>query len=143
MKVKNLLKLFAIALLSMTMVYSSCEKEDDADPTPTPVAYTPIFDLTYLTVPVGGTDYLDFAITCTSDNWEMISVAVSAPGGLGNETYAGNGQIQLRGAPFTFSDIFVKLGGSWSFTIVGNIKSGDHVGESFTVVKSVSISGKK
>ncbi len=140
MNAKNLLKLFGVVLLSMTMVYGSCNKDDDPEPTPTP--YTPGFSATYFSVDLGGVDYLDFYITCTTDDWEMIKVKVTAPGGAGDETYTGSGAIQLQGDPFTFPEYFLKLGGTWTFSITGNIKSGDHVGESFTVVTSLSVSGK-
>lgn len=140
MNAKILLKVMGVVLLSMTMIYGSCNKDDDPEPTPTP--YSPTFDLTYYTQPIGGIDYLDFVLVCLSDDWEMIKVKITAPGGAGDETYTGNGQLQLRGEPFTFPEYFLKLGGTWTFTITGNIKSGDHNGESFTVTKSASISGK-
>lgn len=129
-----------VILLSMTMVYGSCNKDDD--PAPPPPAYTPNFSATYYSQDVGGTDYLDFYITCTSDDWEMIKVKVVGPGGSLNEEYAGSGAIQLKGEPFTFPNYFLKLGGSWNFSITGNIKSGEHVGESFVVSTSLNISGK-
>jgi len=91
----------------------------------------------------GGVDVLDFYITCTTDDWEMIKVIVTYPGGLGNETYTGNGQIMTQNAPFTFSNYFPKLGGTWSFAITGNIKSGNCVNKSFTVVVSMTVTGKK
>lgn len=127
-------------LLSMTLVYGSCNKDDDPV-TPEP-AYVPTFDATYFSVFVGGVEVLDWYVTCTSDDWEMIKVEVVYPGGAGSELFTGNGAIQLRGEPFTFPQYFPKLGGNWTIKVVGNIKSGDHVGESFNISKSYSISGK-
>jgi len=104
--------------------------------------YIPSFSPTYLIVNQGGVDVLDFYITCTTDDWEMIKVIVSYPGGLGTETYVGNGQIMTQNAPFTFSNYFPKLGGVWTFSILGIIKSGQHVNESFTAVTSMTVTGK-
>jgi len=141
MNIKNLLKVLGVLLLSMTFVYGSCNKDEDPV-TPTPTPYNPSFSATYYSQDMGGVQYLDFYITCTSDDWEMIKVVVNYPGGAGNDTYTGGGAIQLRGEPFTFPDYFLKLGGSWNFTITGNIKSGTHVGESFVASTSVNVSGK-
>lgn len=140
MKVKNLLKVLGVILLSMTMVYGSCNKEDD--PVPPPAPYVPGFSATYFSVNAGGVDVLDFYITCTTDDWEMIKVDVVYPGGAGNDLFTGNGALQLRGEPFTFPNYFLKLGGSWTFNITGNIKSGTHVGESFVVSTTIAVSGK-
>ncbi len=126
--------------LGMTVVLSSCQKDDPA-PAPTP-AYVPSFSATYFSVNAGGVDVLDFYITCVSDDWEMIKVDVIYPGGAGNELFTGSGALQLRGEPFTFPNYFLKLGGTWSFNITGNIKSGTHVGESFTVSTTLAVSGK-
>lgn len=104
--------------------------------------YIPVFSPTYLIVNQGGTEYLDFYITCVTDDWEMTKIVVSYPGGLGSETYVGSGQIITAGSPFTFSNYFVKLTGTWTFTITGNIKSGVHVNESFTAICTLTLSGK-
>lgn len=140
MNVKNLLKVLGVILLSMTMVYGSCNKDDD--PEPPPPAYVPTFSSTYFTVFQGAVEVIDIYVTCTSDDWEMIKVDVIYPGGAGNELYTGNGMLQLRGEPFTFPNYFPKLGGNWTIAITGNIKSGTNVGTSFSVTQSLSISGK-
>lgn len=141
MNSKNLFKFLGVILFSMALVFAtSCNKDDD--PAPPEPAYVPSFSATYFSLDVGGIDYLDFYITCTSDDWEMIKVKVTAPGGAGSEEFAGSGAIQLQGDPFTFPQYFLKLGGSWNFTITGNIKSGSHVGESFSTTTSLNISGK-
>jgi hypothetical protein len=127
----------------MALVFSSCKKEEDTPaPTPTPQPYTPAFSPTYLIVNQGGTELLDFYITCVTDDWEMIKCIVTYPGGLGSEEYIGSGQIVTQGSPFTFSNYFVKLGGTWTFAITGNIKSGVHLNTSFTVVTSMTVTGK-
>ena len=103
--------------------------------------YLPNFSPTYLIIS-GTPELLDFYITCTTDDWEMVKIIVSYPGGLGNEAYTGNGQIMTQYAPFTFSNYFPKLGGVWTFSILGIIKSGQHVNESFSVVTSLTVTGK-
>lgn len=133
----------AIALLGLTMIVgTSCKKDDVTPPTPPPPPYVPSFSATYFSVASGGVDVLDFYITCTSDDWEMIKVDVIYPGGAGNDLFTGNGALQLKGNPFTFPQYFLKLGGNWTFNITGNIKSGTHNGESFVVSSSISVSGK-
>jgi len=139
---KNLLKFLVVILVSMTMVYSDCSgSKDDPEPPP-PAPYVPGFSATYFSVAAGGVDVLDFYLTCTTDDWEMIKVDVIYPGGSGNDLFTGNGSIQLRGVQFTFPQYFPKLGGTWTFNITGNIKSGTHVGESFVVSTTLAISGK-
>lgn len=145
MKKSKFFYLLGIVLVSTALIFSACKKDDDdpaPTPTPTPTPYTPAFSPTYLIVQNGGTELLDFYITCTTDDWEMIKVIVTYPGGLGNEEYVGSGQIVTAGSPFTFSNYFPKLGGTWTFAITGNVKSGTHVNESFTAVTSVTVTGK-
>ena len=138
---KNLLKVVVIMLLSMTVVLGSCKKEESVDPPP--AAYIPSFSATYFSAGViGGIEVIDVYITCTSDDWEMIKVDVKGPGGGFDKLYSGNGALQLRGEPFTFTDYFPKLGGSWSFNITGNVKSGEHLGTSFVTSTQLNISGK-
>ena len=135
----------AVLLMSTAMVFSSCKKDEDPPPAPPPVDpcenYLPNFSPTYLVI-AGQVEYLDFYITCTTDDWEMIKVIVASPGGLITETFTGNGMIMTQNAPFGFSNIFIKLGGTWTFAITGNIKSGDCVNKSFTVTTSILVSGK-
>jgi len=72
----------------------------------------------------------------------MIRVVVAYPAGLGSDTFIGSGQIVTAGSPFTFSNYFVKLQGTWIFTITGKIKSGVHMNESFTSMCSLTVTGK-
>lgn len=143
MKIKSLLKFLAIVLVSMTFIYGGCNKDDDPAPTPTPTDYHPVFSATYYSVDMGGVDYLDFRIACITDDWEMIKVIVTPPGGGNSMQYNGSGTIMTQNAQFTFTDYFLKLGGTWSFSITGNVKSGTNNGEGFTETVSVSVSGKK
>lgn len=101
--------------------------------------YTPVFSPTYLIVQQGGIELLDFYITCVTDDWEMIKIVVTYPGGLGSDVYVGNGQVITVGSPFTFSNYFPKMGGTWTFSILGTIKSGQHNGESFTAFATVTV----
>ncbi len=73
---------------------------------------------------------------------QVEQVIVTYPGGLGNDEFLGNGMISTQGSTFTFPVYFPKLGGTWSFAITGNIKSGTCVGKSFTVTTSMNVSGK-
>jgi hypothetical protein len=145
MKKRTLFYLVGIMVMGLALSMSACKKDDD-DPEPTPPppppAYTPSFSPTYLVVNQGGVELLDFYITCTTDDWEMIKCIVTYPGGLGSQEFIGSGQIVTRNTPFTFSQYFTKLGGTWSFAITGNIKSGTHVNESFTVTTQVTVTGK-
>ncbi len=144
MKKSKLFYLVGALFLSTALIFSACKKDEDPapTPTPTPTAYTPAFSPTYLVVQTGGSEVLDFYITCVTDDWEMIKTIVTYPGGLGNEEYIGSGQIVTQGSPFTFSNYFPKLGGTWTFAITGNIKSGVHLNTSFTVVTSMQVTGK-
>ncbi len=99
----------------------------------------PVFSPTYLIVSPGGTELLDFYLTCTTDDWEMIKIIVTYPGGLGSDAYIGNGQIITAGAPYTFSNYFPKHTGIWTFSILGYIKSGVHTNESFTVTTTLAV----
>ena len=141
MKKSKLFYLLGIVLVSTALVFSSCKKDDDPAPAPPP-AYVPTFSPTFVVIDQGGVDVLDFYITCTTDDWEMIKVIVRPPGGLAPMEYLGNGQIVTSGTPFGFSNYFIKLGGTWYFDITGNIKSGSHLNERFTVTTSLLITGK-
>lgn len=103
--------------------------------------YTPVFSPTYLVINQGGVELLDFYLTCITDDWEMVKIIVSYPGGLGSEEYIGSGFITPEGTPFTFSNYFEHLGGTWTFSILGYIRSGPHTGESFTAVTTVTVTG--
>jgi hypothetical protein len=142
MNTKNLLKVLGVVLFSLIMVYGTSCKKEEVVVTPPPAAYVPGFSATYFTVNAGAVEVLDFYITCTTDDWEMIKVNVIYPGGAGNDEFPGSGALLTKGNPFTFTTYFPKLGGSWTFNITGNIKSGDHLGESFTVSTTVNISAK-
>ncbi|MCD4723218.1 MAG: hypothetical protein K8R63_00140 [Bacteroidales bacterium] len=145
MKKSKLFYLLGIVLVSTALVFSSCKKDDDPAPAPPVVdpcdTYLPTFSPTYLVIP-GTPEMLDFYITCTTDDWEMIKVIVTYPGGLGSNEYLGSGQLMTSGSPFTFSNYFPKLGGTWIFAITGNIKSGNCVNKSFTVTVSSVVTGK-
>lgn len=101
--------------------------------------YQPVFSANYQLVNSGGAEMLELYITCLTDDWEMTEVNVKYPGGLGNETFFGDGTIVMAGSPFTFPNYFPELGGLWRFDITGIIKSEVHMGESFTVFPSVMI----
>lgn len=103
--------------------------------------YTPDFSTTYLVVEYGGAELLDFYLTCVTDDWEMVKINATYPGGGGTDVFAGNGQIILQGSPYTFPQYFTNLGGTWTFFIIGYIKSGPHLGETFTVYTSVTVTG--
>ncbi len=132
--------MLAVALISTAMVFTGCKKEEA--PAPPPAAYVPGFSATAVPYNVGGVDYLSFMISCTTDDFEVIKVVVNGPGGSVSDTYTGNGTIFLQNEPMTLSNDYLKLLGTWTFTITGNLKSGSHVGESFSASSSVNVSGK-
>ena len=142
MQTRRVTGTLALLLLFITLTSGLCTKEETVDPPPPPPDYIPAFSPTAAPVTIAGVEMLDFYITCTTDNWEMISVKITSPGGVGDATYSGNGSIVLQSETFTFPDFFPKLLGTWSFQITGNVKSGTHVGESFVATCSVSVTGK-
>lgn len=139
MKTKNVLIALGTVLMFVMFTTSSCKKKDDPEPTPTPTPYTPVFSATSIAIDA---TTIDFYIACTTDDYELIKVEVKSPGALQDDTFLGNGMLLIRNEPITFPQFFVRTSGTWTFIITGTIKSGTHVGESFTVSTSVSVSGK-
>ena len=137
MKTKNVLLALGMILMTLMIITSSCNKEDD--PEPPPAAYVPAFSST--SVAIDATT-IDFYITCATDDYELIKVEVKSPAGLQNDTYLGNGMILIKGEPITFPNYFVRTSGTWTFVVTGIIKSGTHVNTSFVASTSVSVSGK-
>ncbi|RLD32008.1 MAG: hypothetical protein DRI72_07910 [Bacteroidetes bacterium] len=136
MKTKNVLLALGMIMMAVLVTFSSCKKDD---PEPPPAAYVPVFSSTSITIDA---TTIDFYITCTTDDYELIKVDVKSPGALQDDTYLGNGMILITGEPITFPNYFVRTSGTWTFIITGTIKSGAHVGTSFTASTSVSVSGK-
>jgi hypothetical protein len=139
MKTKNVLIALGTVLMFVMFTTSSCKKKDDPEPEPTPTPYSPAFNATSIAIDAAT---IDFIITCTSDDYELIKVEVKSPGGLQDDTFLGNGMLVIKGERIFFPNFFVRTSGTWTFIITGTIKSGAHVGESFTVSTSVSVSGK-
>lgn len=135
MNAKNLLKVLGVILLSMTMIYGSCNKNDDPDPTPAP--YVPGFSATSM---ASGTDII-FGITCTTDDFTYTKMVVTAPTAEQIQ-YAGTGAIVLRGETVTVPDVFNRLSGTWNFAITGTISGGTNAGVGFTATTSVNVSAK-
>lgn len=136
MKVSSILKLIAITVVSMTMIYGSCNKSDD---TPEPTAYTPIFSATSISGNVGGVDAIEFAVVCTSDDVNITKIVVRAPDG---NSYTYTGGLFVQNQQMIIPDTFVKLSGTWSFTITGSVSGGTHNAEGFSASASVSVSAK-
>lgn len=137
---RKLFTLLGVVALSFTMMYGDCNSSKD-DPTPTPTVYNPTFVATSVSGSSNGVDVIEFYIRCSSDDVELTRIDVKAPDG-GSFTYSGNGNIWLKDELMYIPDVFLKLSGSWSFTIAGTIKSGTHNGEGFTSSASISVSGK-
>ncbi len=131
--------MLTVAFISTAFVFTGCKK---AAPAPPPAAYVPGFSATAVPYNEGGVDYLSFMVSCTTDDIEIIKVVIHGPGGAVSDTFTGNGTIFIQNEPMTFSNDYVKLLGTWSFTITGNIKSGTHSGEGFSASTSVSVTGK-
>lgn len=139
MKTKNVLFALSVMLMAVVVTTTSCKKKDDPEPTPTPSAYTPTFSATSIAIDA---TTIDFYITCVSDDYELIKVEVKSPGALQDDTYLGNAMLLIKGEPITFPNYFLRTSGNWTFIITGTIRSGAHIGTSFTVTCSVSVSGK-
>ena len=135
----KLFMMLAVAFISTAVVFSGCKK---TAPAPPPAAYVPGFSATAVPYNAGGIDYLSFMVSCTTDDIEIIKVTIAGPGGSVNDTFTGNGSIIIKNEPMTFSNDYVKLLGTWSFTFTGNIKSGTHSGDGFTGSASVNVTGK-
>ncbi len=131
--------IMAFIAVSFTMIYGECNSKDD--PEPEPVAYTPGFVATSISGQVGGVDVIEFSIRCTTDDVELVRIDVRAPDGSSG-TYTGNGNIWLQNEAMLIPDTFIKMSGTYTFTMSGTLKSGSHNGEGFTASASVSVSGK-
>lgn len=138
MKTKNALLALGMMLMIVMVTTSSCKKEDEPEPPP-PAAYVPVFSSTSIAIDA---TTIDFYITCATDDYELIKVAVKSPGGLQDDTYLGNGMILISGEPITFPNYFLRTSGTWTFVVTGTVKSGTHIGTSFVASTSVSVSGK-
>jgi len=136
MKTKKLfysLSILAVTLLMITT--SSCKKDEMIEEGD----YIPVFSSTSIAIDA---TTIDFYITCSTDDYELVKVAVKSPGGLQDDTYLGNGMILIKGEPITFPNYFVRTSGKWIFNITGTVKSGSNIGTSFVASTSVSVSGK-
>lgn len=136
MKTKKLfysLSILAVTLLMITT--SSCKKDEMIEEGD----YILVFSSTSIAIDA---TTIDFYITCSTDDYELVKVAVKSPGGLQDDTYLGNGMILIKGEPITFPNYFVRTSGKWIFNITGTVKSGSNIGTSFVASTSVSVSGK-
>ncbi|MCC7317514.1 MAG: hypothetical protein IT219_03220 [Bacteroidales bacterium] len=138
MKTKNVLLIFSMMFLAVVFMTTSCKK-DDPEPEPEPQARVPVFSATSIAIDA---TTIDFYITCTTDDYELIKLEIKSPGGLQDETFLGNGMLLIKGEPITFPNFFVRTSGSWIFIVTGTIKSGADIGKSFTASCSVSVGGK-
>ncbi len=126
----------AMIFVAGLIALPSCKKEKE--PEPPPAAYVPVFQAT--SISFTGSD-IDFAITCVTDDVEIIKVEVKYPGGLGNDVFTGP-LLLIRNEPFTFPVVFPRLSGTWTFVMTGTIRTGTNIGTSFTATATVQVSGK-
>ena len=136
MKTKAMIFSMSLLFLFSMLALPSCKKEKEE--VIIPPAYVPVFSATSVTLT--GAD-IDFAITCITDDVEIIKVEVKYPGGLGNDIFQGPLQM-IKDQPFFFPSPFPRLSGTWTFIMTGTIRSGTHVGKSFTAQATVQVSGK-
>ena len=134
MNSKSLFKFLGVILLSMTMVYGSCNGNDD--PEPEPDAYVPSFTATSMS---SGLDII-FGVICVSDNFTYTKLVVRAPTSA-QDTYVGTGAIVLSGET-VFTDVYPRLSGAWTFTITGTISGGTNAGTGFVTSTTVNVSAK-
>jgi hypothetical protein len=118
-----------LSLLVVILLTPSCEKDE-----PEEVVYFPVFTVSYQT---SGPD-LFFLLTCTSDDVEIIEVEVIAPGSA--EPVMLKGPLMASAnEPFSFTDPFQRTSGNWTFHIHGRVRSGEHIGITFMVSKSIEV----
>ncbi len=137
MKTKTMIFSLSLLFLFSMLALPSCKK-DKEEPAPIPAAYVPVFSAT--SISFTGSD-IDFAITCVTDDVEIIKVEVRYPGGLGNDLFSGPLQL-IKNEPFIFPAPFPRFSGTWTFIMTGTIRSGTHVGTSFVAQATVQVSGK-
>ncbi len=136
MRVNSIFKLIAITLVSVTMIYGSCNKTDDPV---APAPYLPGFNATSISGNVGGVEVIEFAIVCTTDDVNITKIEVHAPDG---STYTYTGGLFVRNQQMIIPDTFVKLSGNWTFAITGSVSGGTHNAEGFNASAAVSVSAK-
>jgi hypothetical protein len=113
MKTKAMILSMSLLFLFSMLALPSCKKEkEEVIIVP---AYVPVFSATSITLT--GAD-IDFAITCVTDDVEIIKVEVKFPGGLGNEIFQGPLQM-IKDQPFFFPNPFVRISGTWTFIMTG------------------------
>ncbi len=139
MKTKNVLLSMGLIMMFVLFTTSACKKKSDPAPVPPTPAYVPSFSATSISIDAVT---LDFYISCVTDDYELIKVEVKSPGGLQDDTFLGNGMLMIKNEPITFPQFFVRTSGTWTFLITGTVKSGTHIGTSFTASASVSVAGK-
>ncbi len=137
MKTKTMIFSLGLLFLFSMLTLPSCKKEKE-EPAPIPAAYVPVFSATSITLT--GAD-IDFAITCITDDVEIIKVEVKFPGGLGNEIFQGPLQL-IKDQPFFFPNPFPRMSGTWTFVMTGTVRSGANVNASFVAQATLQVSGK-
>jgi len=135
MNTKNLLKFAVVMLVSVSMVFMSCVKEDD--PAPTPSAYVPTFNATSQ---ADGTNIV-FAIICITDNFTFTRLDIIAPTGASDQ-YVGTGQIVLQNSLEVIDTRYPRLSGNWTFKITGTVSGGANAGVGFISTATVNVSAK-
>lgn len=137
MKTKAMIFSMSLLFLFSMLALPSCKKEKE-EPAPIPAAYVPVFSATSISM---AANTIDFAVTCITDDVEIIKVEVKYPGGLGDDLFSGPLQL-IKNEPFVFPAPFPRFSGTWTFIMTGTVRSGTHVGTSFTAQATVQVSGK-
>jgi hypothetical protein len=125
-------------LLAVFIGISSCKKKSE-DPVTPSVLSTPVFTITYITLPLqGGGDGFQFTAKCINNGVNMTKVTITDPYPFVH-IYNYNGTSYAQNASIPLQDnttAYLKMIGTWSFSLVGT-RTGD--GAAFTVDTTLNI----
>jgi hypothetical protein len=130
----NTMRIALFSALMLLITFTGCKKDE---PEVIVAPYSPTF--TAASIPLGGGNF-DFILTSVTDDVELVSLTITAPAGIGSDTYPMNGFFLLRNTPSNLGVAYPIVNGAWTINIRGTLKSGTAVGESFDVTISVNVS---
>ncbi len=117
--------------MMMALMSATCKKNQDEEDEHPATPYSPILVAEGTKVMKDGVYYLNFVITCTSDNIRLNSIVVTGPNSL-NQSFDGQGQtFQMNEGILLLWDFPYKEG-KYTFTVSGLISGGNYNGSSFT-----------
>jgi hypothetical protein len=130
----------AVSILLVAFVgISSCKKKSETPVTPY-IPSTPVFTITYITLPLqGGGDGFQFTAKCINNGVKMTKATITDPTSFALiYNYSGGSYAQNASIPLQDNDAaYEKKLGTWSFSLVGT-RTAD--GVAFTVDTTLIIS---